>query len=184
MQAQLVLLLTLSACSPDSGDTAPDDTAPDDTGSDPEPGDLLALMSAAEEIVWQGWPDALLVDVVGLNDTISGTTLPEDFGTWYLMFCANDGSGGSVEIEWTATDGFAEPYEHSEPYTGVRYEPIPRTLDLGGAFDLADDSGLSHPFTFVSVNTPESPVVDARYNLKHDGGWVFVDIGTGAVTEE
>jgi len=184
MHAYLVLLLTLSACTADSNDTAPTDTAPDDTSPHVENGDVLALMAATEQIVWREWPDALLMYVAGENDLISGSTSHEDFGSWYLIFCANDGSDGSVEIRWTAGDGFAGPTYDPDPFYSVRYEPIPRTLNLDGALALAEEAGMFHPFTYATIGTPDSPALDARYTLTHDSGRVFVDIATGAVSEE
>ncbi len=186
MQAHLFLLV-LAGCTSDPTDTGPgpDDTAPADTGDHLEPGDLLALMAAAEDLAWATWPHAQLVDAAALTSESGGfgPTHAADFDDWMLVLLANDGSkAGSIEIRWTAAGGFVQPIYHEDPYYGVMDEPIPRTLDLEAAIGLVAEAGHPTRFWAVAVNTPLWPPVDARYAFSSAEGHAYVDIVTGTVT--
>jgi hypothetical protein len=190
MRPCILVLLSLAACTTDPkdtapDDTAPDDTAPDDTGDEIAPGDILALMAAAEEIAWVEWPAAVLIDAGGTIGSLEppDPTRPEHFVNWCLVLLANDGAEtSSIEIGWRAGQGFDAPIYHTDPYYGVMDEPIPRTMDLEDALGAVEEAGQAAPFWAVALNTPIWPAVDVRYAFAREAGNVFVDVATGTVS--
>jgi len=175
----LALPLVLSACQ-----GAEDDT--DDTGT-PEScaaGDNLCVMSTGEALATETWPDARIVDVVGM--ALEGTaTATADFDRWLLVLVANDGSAaGNIELWWTADGAFEAPIYHDDPYYGVMDDPLPRTMGLDQALGLVRGEGYAEAINSVSLNKPLWPIVEARYAFMYDGGVVFVDVATSAVTAD
>ncbi len=148
------------------------------------PGDNLELMDAAGQLLGATWPNAQLVDVLGVP-SVSWAHEATEFGQWRLVFLANDGSGaGNIELWWDVAEGFAEPIYHDDPFYGVMDAPLPDTMSLSDAIALVRQAGYQTAFSSVAMNTPQWPAVPARYSFPAAGGILFVDIGSGAITVE
>ena len=148
--------------------------------------DISQLMSQAEQIVEEDYPDALLIEVIGTPSSGSAEAA-SDIDTWEFRFVDDPGGAfpGTVFLDY-ANGEFGELEFVPFPLLGTVFERVPRVMSLATAVETMRDAGYTADFTGVALRKPltfpESP--EAYYIFELSDRFVFVGMTTGEVTEE
>jgi len=145
---------------------------------------ITQLMSQAEQIVQQDYPDSLLIEVIG-EPTGGTANNAEDVDNWEFRFVddINASNVGTVLLHY-ANQTFDDPEHINQGLVGTIYERVPRVMSLSTAIERMRNAGHSDAFSGVvlrkPLTNPEPP--EAYYIFTLPGQFVFVGMLTGEVT--
>ena len=146
----------------------------------------LQLLSRAEEIVEEDFPQAVLVEARGTPASGTATTA-DDVVTWRFLFMEDPQAPGATTVVLDYADGeFGEPELLTQGLVGTKYELLPRTMTLTTAIQFLRDAGYNDPFSRVVLRKPLTfPVPDEAYYIFAIGDEsVLVGMATGEVSRE
>jgi hypothetical protein len=147
---------------------------------------IIQLMSQAEQIVQQDYPDSLLIEVIG-EPTSGAANSAEDVDSWEFRFVddINASNVGTVILHY-ANGVFDDPEHINQGLVGTIYERVPRVMSLKTAIELMRKAGYSDTFSTVVLRKPltNPEPIEAFYIFSLPGRLVLVGMVTGEVTVE
>jgi len=151
-----------------------------------EPQNNLALMEMAEGIVWDQYPDAVLIEVHGSPSGGSATTA-EEIDRWGFVFVedANSPVTGTITLQF-ADGAFGQPVYLSQPWGGTVYERLPQVVTAAEALATVRAAGYTAPLEEVVIRKPLTCPFpeEAYYAFLIEGQYVLVGAESNTLIED
>jgi len=147
---------------------------------------ILQLMSQAEQIVHQDYPNALFIEALG-EPSAGSANAAEEVDTWQFRFVDDITAAdpGTVLLDYV-NEAFGTLEYLNQGLVGTVYERLPRVMSLTTAIGKLRGAGYADPFTDLVLRKPltNPEPAEAFYIFTLPGRFVFVGMLSGEVTEE
>lgn len=135
-------------------------------------GTFLDMLNQANAIAQQYYPGSQFYEA-DLNIQLAGSP-------WRFVFNDPSTSPNSTVIVKNYLGQFQLPPQHvDQPWLEDRVIPLPISLDLAVAEQLARNAGYSGNITMITLRWPLYPGVNEPsyiFTMPAEGGWVFVGV--------